>query len=157
MAKRINSRAKGAAAEREAAGAIAKVFGGQARRGQQFSGSPDSPDIVSDLDVHWECKRVEKGNPYQWLDQAVRDAGEMVPVVIHRRNNHEWILVMRLTDAPRFSEAVQAHAEMAAEGVPPEIPSPDCPCAGSCAARPAGRVVHPKRRRGCNKTKKGTE
>jgi hypothetical protein len=157
MAKRINSRAKGAAAEREAAGAIAKVFGVQARRGQQFSGSPDSPDIVSDLDVHWECKRVEKGNPYQWLEQAIRDAGERVPVVIHRRNNHEWILVMRLTDAPRFSEAVQAHAEMAAQDVPPEIPSPDCPGSGSCAARQTGRVVHPERRRGCHKTTKGAE
>lgn len=145
MAKRINSRAKGAAAEREAAGAIAKVFGVQARRGQQFSGSPDSPDIVSDLDVHWECKRVEKGNPYQWLEQAVRDAGERVPVVIHRRNNHEWILVMRLTDAPRFSQAVQAHASMAAQDVPSPVRGQDSHCPGPCAARQAGGVVHPDR------------
>lgn len=123
----IDSRAKGAAAEREAAKAIAKQFGCEARRGQQFSGSPDSPDIVSGLPIHWECKRVEKGNPYQWLDQACRDAGEKVPVVIHRRNNHEWILVMRLKDASEFAEAISSHAQVAAADVPTAARGEDCP------------------------------
>ena len=127
MAKKLNSRAKGAAAEREAAKAIAKALACEARRGQQFSGSPDSPDIVSSLPIHWECKRVERGNPYQWLDQACRDAGGKVPVVIHRRNNHEWILVMRLKDASQFAEAVSADTQVAATDVPPPSRGEDCP------------------------------
>lgn len=138
MAKRIDSRAKGAAAEREAAQAIAKQFGCEARRGQQFSGSPDSPDIVSSLPIHWECKRVERGNPYQWLDQACRDAGDKVPVVIHRRNNHEWILVMRLTDASQFAETVSSHAQVAAADVPPSSRGEDCPGPQQGSARQIG-------------------
>lgn len=148
MAKRLNSRAKGASGEREAAAAIAKAFGVNARRGQQFSGSPDSPDIVSDLPIHWECKRVERGNPYAWLDQACRDAGDNVPVVIHRRNNHEWILVMRLTDGRGFAEALQAHAPLAQADVP-------VPAKGQSKARrrrssegPSGRMVLARRNGG---------
>lgn len=148
MAKRLDSRAKGASGERQAAAAIAKAFGVNARRGQQFSGSPDSPDIVSDLPIHWECKRVERGNPYVWLDQACRDAGDKVPVVIHRRNNHEWILVMRLADGRAFAEALQTDAPLAAEDVP-------VPAEGKGKARrrrrsegPSGRMVLARRNGG---------
>lgn len=125
MAKRLNSRAKGAAAEREAAAAIADTLHCTARRGQQFSGGPDSPDIISSIGIHWECKRVERGNPYVWLDQAVRDSGGKVPVVVHRKNRREWIIVMRLTDAPSFAKAVQAHTEVAEESVPTSIQGED--------------------------------
>lgn len=147
MAKRINSRAKGASAEREAASAIAKQFNCEARRGQQFSGSPDSPDIVSSLPIHWECKRVEKGNLYQWLEQACRDAGDKVPVVIHRRNNHEWVLVMRLQDARKFSQAVSQDAQVAAAGVSGEARGENRNGSKSRHARQTGRVVHARRRK----------
>lgn len=150
MAKRIDSRAKGAAAERQAAAAIARQFGCEARRGQQFSGSPDSPDIVSSLPVHWECKRVEKGNLYQWLEQACRDAGDKVPVVIHRRNNHEWVLVMRLKDASEFAQAVSSHAEVAAADVPGQARGADRDGSKSRVTRPTGRVVRPRRRKRCD-------
>lgn len=150
MAKRINSRAKGAAAEREAATAIAKQFDCEARRGQQFSGSPDSPDIVSSLPIHWECKRVEKGNLYQWLEQACRDAGDKVPVVIHRRNNHEWVLVMRLKDASEFAQAVSSHAEVAAADVPGQARGADRDGSKPSVTRPTGRVVHARRHKRCD-------
>ena len=96
----INSRQKGAAAERELAKVLTEA-GFPARRGQQFSGSPDSPDVVCPSLPGWhlECKRVEAGNPYNWLDQATRDAGDdQRPLVCHRRNGREWLAVLRLSD-----------------------------------------------------------
>jgi Holliday junction resolvase len=94
----INSKEKGAAGERELSHYLAQ-HGVQARRGQQFSGSKESPDVVSDLEsIHIECKRVEAGNPYTWLAQAERDAGTKIPVVFHRRNKQKWIVVLGADD-----------------------------------------------------------
>lgn len=101
----MNSRQKGARGERAAAKIWASVVGGTARRGQQFAGSPDSPDVVtSHANLHLEVKRVERGNPYDWIDQAVRDAQDKVPVVLHKRNFQEWICIVRLSDVPRLVE-----------------------------------------------------
>ena len=92
--KKINSRAKGAMAEREVAGII-RGYGVAARRGQQFSGSADSPDVVADLPGwHLEVKRVENLSLYTAMDQAVRDAGDKEPVVVHRRNRRPWVAII---------------------------------------------------------------
>lgn len=95
----INSRAKGARGEREFAKYL-RDRGHEARRGQQFSGGADSPDVVSSIPgVHIEVKRVEAGNPYKWLAQAIEDAGAIkLPLVAHRKNNQEWIAVLRMED-----------------------------------------------------------
>ena len=96
--KRINSRQKGAAAERELAN-ILKEHGYDARRGQQFSGGTESPDVIGLPGFHIEAKRVEAGNLYNWLSQAKRDAGwANVPVVIHRRSNQPWVAILELDD-----------------------------------------------------------
>jgi len=121
----MNSRQKGARGEREAAAAWSGTFGGQARRGQQFSGSKDSPDIViSQPNIHVEVKRTERGNPYQWLEQASRDAGGKVPVVMHKRNARPWLLIMELSNAPRFILAAQDTGPAAEVGTE-EVPSAD--------------------------------
>lgn len=107
----MNSRQKGARGEREAAKEWARIMGGNARRGQQFSGGKESPDIViAHKKIHVEVKRVEAGNPYQWMDQAVRDAADKVPVVLHRRNSRDWLLIVRLNDVPKFLAAADAEA-----------------------------------------------
>lgn len=94
----INSRQKGAAGEREFAHKL-KEDGFEARRGQQFSGSPDSPDVVSNLPFHFEVKRVENLSLYKAMEQAKRDTVEgKPPVVAHRRNKEEWLVVMRYDD-----------------------------------------------------------
>jgi Holliday junction resolvase len=94
----VNSRDKGCRGERELADFLRKR-GWDARRGQQHSGSPDSPDVISNLPgIHLECKRVEKGQIYDWLAQAKRDCGEKVPVVAHKRNRQEWVAVLPLAD-----------------------------------------------------------
>lgn len=98
--KKIHSLNKGKRGERE----LAKIFsakGFPARRGRQFSGSPDSPDIVVEglpLNIHFESKVVERGNPYDWLSQCEADAGLAYPVVCHKRNGKDWIAIMPLKD-----------------------------------------------------------
>lgn len=96
----INSRAKGAAGEREFA-QVLKAAGWEARRGQQFAGGGDSPDVVTDVPgVHFEVKRVDGGfAPYKWMKQAARDAaGKKTPVVAHRKNREDWLVILRVED-----------------------------------------------------------
>jgi hypothetical protein len=116
----MNSRTKGKRGELEASKAWTQLVGGEARRGQQFHGGADSPDVVCEQHVHLEVKRTERGNPYDWIDQAVADAGDKVPVVLHRRNGREWLLIVRLTDAARLAQEITPQAEAVGGG---EIPS----------------------------------
>ena len=96
----MNSRDKGKRGELELAHWLTER-GFPAHRGQQFSGGADSPDVVSAaLPFHIECKRVEAGNPYDWLAQATRDClgTDRPPVVFHRRNERQWIVVLTAED-----------------------------------------------------------
>ena len=74
--------------------------GYRARRGQQFAGSPDSPDVVCpDLPgFHFEVKTVERLNVNAAMAQAVSDAGAETPVVVHKRNRGDWLVTMRAED-----------------------------------------------------------
>ena len=94
---------KGKVGERELAGELRRLFGVDARRGQQYCGGGDSPDVVTDLSVHCEVKRTERLSLYPAMRQAVRDAGaDKVPVVFHRQNHEDWLVVMRLNDLPEL-------------------------------------------------------
>ncbi len=77
-----------------------RAHGYEARRGQQFSGSPDSPDVVCpDLPgFHFEVKTVERLNVHEAMAQAVNDAADNVPVVAHKRNRGGWLVTMRPAD-----------------------------------------------------------
>lgn len=144
----MNSRSKGKRGELEASKEWAATFGGTARRGQQFSGGKESPDVVSSHEnLHLEVKRCEAGNPYVWMDQAVRDAGDKVPVVLHRRNGRDWLLIVRLADAPRLAKEVTQEAEeVDGAALPgavshprvPADPGPDERDAGVLAVRRGG-------------------
>lgn len=92
----MNSRSKGKRGELELA-AYLREHGVEARRGQQFAGGTNSPDVVTSLDgVHFECKRTERTDLYGWMAQATADAGSKLPVVAHRKNNGEWLAVLPL-------------------------------------------------------------
>lgn len=56
-------------------------------------------DVVGLPGVHIECKRVERLNIYDAIEQSKNDArdGEN-PVVMHRRNRKEWLVTMPLDD-----------------------------------------------------------
>ena len=99
--KRISSRAKGKNGELELAEFMRQHGYPGAFRGQQFHGGAESPDVVvPGLEgIHVECKRVESGSLYNWLEQAINDAGsEKVPVVMHRKSRKGWVAIMRLED-----------------------------------------------------------
>lgn len=137
------SRAKGARGEREAAQAWADALGldpSACRRGQQFAGGTESPDVVHPLkEIHLEVKRCEKGNPYHWVEQAVRDAGPKVPLVLHRRNGCEWLAIVRLADVPRLAKEIgAAAAQLGGGSVPADVPDPGLRAAGGADAEPLG-------------------
>lgn len=95
----VNSRNKGCRGERAFA-QVLKGHGLEARRGQQFSGSPDSPDVVCEsLNVHWEVKNVERLQIYDAMEQAKRDCGQgKYPVVAHKKNRKEWLAILPMED-----------------------------------------------------------
>lgn len=97
MAK--NSRRKGKNGELEWAHWLTDR-GIPARRGQQYSGTADSPDVVADHPGwHPEVKRVESLNIYDAVEKAVSEAAPgNVPYVAHRRNRKEWLVTMRAED-----------------------------------------------------------
>lgn len=74
--------------------------GFEARRGQQYSGSPDSPDVVcpSLPGIHFEVKSVQRLNVPNAMEQAIRDAKTKMAVVAHKRNHGEWLITMRAYD-----------------------------------------------------------
>ena len=93
-----NSREKGKRGEREFAQFL-RDHGVEARRGIQYAGGPESPDVVSNLPVHWEVKRTETFRHYAALEQAISDSGpDKIPIVAHRKNNQQWICLLRASD-----------------------------------------------------------
>ena len=96
----MNSREKGKRGERQWRDEL-RANGYAARRGQQFSGSPDSPDVICDALpwAHFEVKLAEQLNLYAAMDQARRDSGGRAAFVAHRQNFWPWLVSM---DAERF-------------------------------------------------------
>lgn len=94
----MNNKAKGARGERELA-RVLRQYGYECRRGQQYCGSNGDADVVGLPGVHIECKRVEKLNIYNAIDQAKRDKKENeISAVFHRKNNCEWLVTLPIDD-----------------------------------------------------------
>lgn len=107
-----NSRDKGARGERELAHWLTE-HGYPARRGCQYQGGPESPDVVCpSLPVHFEVKRTEKLRLYDAMKQAMADAGDNVPVVAHRRSRGEWLAILRLSDLLALVEHEQGQGTL---------------------------------------------
>jgi len=111
MSKGKLSRNKGAGGERELAREFTRLFGVEARRGQQRCGGPDSPDVKLEIpDLHIECKRTERLRLYEAMEQAVADAIKgldpdqqtNIPIVCSRANRKPWLVTVRLDDLPRL-------------------------------------------------------
>ena len=100
----MNSNQKGKRGERQWRDEL-RAAGYEARRGQQFSGSPDSPDVVcKDLPFHWEVKLVERLNLEAACEQAQSECGTNIPAVAHRRNHGPWRVTV---DADTFFRAIR--------------------------------------------------
>lgn len=101
----MNSRQKGARGERELSHLI-REYGYESRRGQQYSGANGDADVVGLPGVHIECKRVERLNISEAMQQAIRDARENeAPAVFHRKNREQWLVTMRFNDWIKLYQA----------------------------------------------------
>jgi Holliday junction resolvase len=105
------SRQKGKRGERECAAELASLLGVTARRGVQYQGGPDSPDVVLDgVNIHVECKRTERLDLYAAITQARDECGGKVPIVWHRRNNHDSVVIIETSRLLDVCQAIMAVA-----------------------------------------------
>ena len=99
--KKINSRAKGCRGELEFSHFL-KARGIEARRGQQFAGGTDSPDVIAGgvlRDFHIEVKNTQVTNIYGWLAQACTDMDLCkTPVIAHKKNGKPWVAILDMRD-----------------------------------------------------------
>lgn len=78
-----------------------KDRGYHARRGQQFKGTKDSPDVIVPEWPHFhvECKRVEKLNLDKAMAKALAEASaSQAPLVFHRKNGKPWLVTLPADD-----------------------------------------------------------
>lgn len=98
----VNSKKKGNGGERELLHILHDAGFPVYRNDQQYVGGFERPDLaltIGGVKYHVEVKRTEKLSLYTAMAQAVHDAnGKAVPVVIHRRNREEWLVIERLQD-----------------------------------------------------------
>ncbi len=102
------SKRKGAAGELEAAAALNRVLGTHLRRGRQYHGGPDSPDLTGDVPgLHVEVKRTERLRLWEAVEQARQDASvDQVPVVMHRANKKPWVVIVEVEMLIRLLDVV---------------------------------------------------
>lgn len=106
----INSRQKGKRGELEAAAEWNRHLpNAHARRAQQHSGTESASDLIAPGTPHlWlEVKRVQKLNLTEVMSKARDQCGELCPVVLHRKNDEEWLVTFPLEDIKRFVQQVQ--------------------------------------------------
>jgi hypothetical protein len=120
---KINSRAKGAAGERELAGYLREQGWQKARRTQQYAGNPEggSGDVVCEnFPFHIEGKRCQALKPEEWMAQAKRDcpAGK-IPAVFFRRNGRkEWLVVLTADDVCELARQLAPAREIKIDYMP---------------------------------------
>lgn len=108
----MNSNRKGKEGERELANLLRDKYGYKSRRGQQFCGSNGDADVVGLPDIHIECKRVEKLNIYEAVEQSINDAREgEIPTVMHRKNHKDWLVTMTMEDWMELYEKQRIHRD----------------------------------------------
>ena len=100
----INSKRKGAVGEVELSHKL-QEYGYETRRSVQYNGKDGQADVVGLPRIHIECKRCEKLNLYDAMEQAKRDAKDgNLPAVFHRKNRHNWLVTMELDDFMKIYE-----------------------------------------------------
>ena len=81
--------------------------GFKARRGQQFKGTEDSPDVIANIPFHIEVKFRESLNLHKAMEQAASEApSNTVPMIYHRKNRTEPLVTMRADDWAELVKAV---------------------------------------------------
>jgi len=106
-----NAREKGKRGEREWSKTLNSLLpGSNARRGRQYKGTAESPDVISDLPIHWEVKRRQSFNVHRAVS-ACRDECSVNrwPAVAHRKDNERWLVSMDAEDFARILKIAFLH------------------------------------------------
>ena len=140
------SRDKGKRGEREAAHEVTEVLGVEARRGRQFHGRDDSPDIIVALEgLHVEVKRAETLDLYAALLQGQGDAKGKLPLVMHRKNGKPWVAICYFADLPELANLIERSSNGKAKRLRPGLAGgPGGPLVGSqplCVPQPPAGLV----------------
>ena len=110
----MNSKQKGNRGERELA-KVLREYGFETRRSQQYAGgTQESADVVGLKYIHIECKRVERLNIDDAIQQAIEDCNfeHNLPSVFHRKNGKQWLVTMRLDDWMRIYQEYYSGKEL---------------------------------------------
>ena len=115
------SRQKGKRGERECAAELGQLLGVEARRGVQFQGGPDSPDVVLDgVAIHVEAKRVERLQLWAALEQAKKDSPPgKTPVVWHKSNRRGSVVIVETALLVEFAREIVRVISSVAKNSPP--------------------------------------
>lgn len=114
----INSKAKGKLGELEVVHLLKKL-GFKARRGVQYRGTPDSPDVVIDgiVNIHIEVKknRTMRIGGTLWkkaLKQCKREAGsEQIPLLFWHEFGRGWRLTTQVVIKNTSDKIVTSHKD----------------------------------------------
>lgn len=99
-----NSRQKGKRGELEVVHLL-REQGFEARRGQQFKGTEDSPDVIHNMEGFFiEVKLRQAFNLHDTIDKAQEEAAGETPIVFHRKNGKPWLVTMTAED---FFETIE--------------------------------------------------
>lgn len=114
------SREKGKRGERQCRDELAEVFRCAARRGVQYQGGADSPDVVlSGVPVHVEAKRTERLLLWAAVDQAKAEAGAgETPIVWHKPNRRDSVVIVETSRLYDLAVAI-VDARRKADDAPP--------------------------------------
>lgn len=106
----INSRRKGKVGELEAAAEWNRLVpNAHARRSQQHSGTESASDLIAPGTPHlWlEVKRTQAINLQAVMEKSREQCGDLTPVILHRKNDTDWLVTFRLEDVQKFVSQVQ--------------------------------------------------
>ena len=107
---------KGKAGEREFANLL-KSLSIEARRGRQYCGLPESPDVIGPDGLYIEVKRRKRITIQAHLAEARATAGGLaVPVLAHRRDREDWMVTIYAADLVKFARRILAATEREAQG-----------------------------------------
>jgi hypothetical protein len=129
----VNSRAKGARAERDLCESLKEAMGWvSARRSQQFCGAGQTADLlVEEMPrLFIESKMVEKLSIHPVMERAVQEAGSKLAVVCHRKRRTGWLVTCRMEDWLELCQMVCA-------SIPTEPSGPPCQ-SDSTSSQPRG-------------------
>jgi Holliday junction resolvase len=105
-----NNRQRGKRGEREAAAAVREHWNATSCiRAAQANGrySADLLNCDPHGRLHVEVKLRRKIAASLFLDQAIRDCTDAVPVVLMRQDGGEWLVMFRCCDTSRFLNALR--------------------------------------------------